>query len=60
MSQSGVDLNVIKDGLRHADLGTTLIYARLGQDAAREAFEQHGRQILEAAGKSKPTEVFGG
>ncbi len=57
MSQSGVDLNVIKDGLRHADLGTTLIYARLGEDAAREAFEQHGRRIMEATGRAGPTIV---
>ncbi len=60
MSESGVDLNRIKDALRHANVATTLIYARLSEDAAREPFEEHGRRILEAAGKSRPVEVVGG
>ena len=60
LSQAGEDLNLIKNALRHADLSTTLVYARLGEDAPREAMEAHGRRILEAAGKSGPVEVIEG
>ncbi len=59
MTQAGVDLNVIKDALRHANLSTTLTYARLGEDVAREPMEEHGRRILEAAGRRAPAEVLG-
>lgn len=58
LTQSGVDLNVIKDALRHADLSTTLIYARLGEDPAREAFEEHGKAIMKAS--KGPLRVVGG
>ncbi len=37
MTQDKVDFNRIKDALRHSNLSTTLTYARLGDDAAREA-----------------------
>ena len=57
MTADGIDLNVIKTGLRHADIATTLTYARLGQDADREAFERHGQRIMEAAGKTGPVGV---
>ena len=60
LSQGGVDLNTIKDALRHAHISTTLGYAQLGSDPAREAMEAHGRRILEAAGKRGPVEVVGG
>jgi integrase len=60
LTQDGTDLNLIKDALRHANLSTTLTYARLGQDAAREAMERHGQRILEAAGKRGPVAVVGG
>ena len=60
MSQAGVDLNKIKDALRHSKITTTLIYARLGEDAAREPMEQHGRAILEAAGRRGPLVVVEG
>ena len=59
LSQGGVDLNRIKDALRHSNISTTLIYARLGEDAAKPAMEEHGRRILEAAGKHRPREVVG-
>lgn len=59
LTQDGTDLNVIKEGLRHANISTTLTYARLGRDAAREAFEAHGKRILAAAGKSAPVDVTG-
>jgi site-specific recombinase XerD len=60
MTQAHVDLNTIRDGLRHANIATTLTYARLGADPAREAFEAHGQRVMEAAGKSKLVEVAGG
>ena len=60
LTQDGVDLVVVKDALRHANISTTLTYARLGADPAREAMEDHGRRILEAAGKRGPREVVGG
>ncbi len=60
MTQDGVDLNKIKDALRHADISTTLTYARLGQDAAREPMEDHARRILEAAGRRGPLVVVEG
>ena len=50
MSQRGEDLNLIKQGLRHCELATTLIYARLGEDAARPAFERHGEYLMKIAG----------
>lgn len=57
MTQSGVDLNVIKDALRHANINTTLTYARLGADPAREAMEAHGKRIMEAAKRTGPVAV---
>ena len=60
LSQSGVDLNLIRDALRHASISTTLTYARLGEDAARDVMEDHGRRILEAAGDHGPLKVVDG
>jgi hypothetical protein len=60
MTQGGVDLNMVKDALRHQNISTTLIYARLGADPAREAIEEHGRRILKAAGRKGPLAVVGG
>ena len=60
MTQSGVDLNVIRDALRHANVSTTLTYARLGADPAREAMEAHGRRIMEAAKRTGPVAVGDG
>ena len=60
MSQADVDLNKIKDALRHSAISTTLVYARLGQDAARKPMEDHGRRILKAAGRHGPLVVVGG
>ena len=59
LTQGGVDLNRIKDALRHANISTTLVYARLGEDAAKPAMEEHAKRILEAAGKHRPAEVVG-
>ncbi len=60
MTQDHVDLNTIKDALRHADIATTITYARLGEDAARKPMEDHGRRILEAAGRRGPLVVVDG
>ena len=51
LSKAGVDLNTIKHALRHASLSTTLTYARLGEEPARAALEQHSRHVMEVAGK---------
>ena len=59
LSQSGVDLNVVKDAMRHANLATTLIYAQLGADPAREALEQHGRKVMEIIGGPRLVESGG-
>ena len=59
LSQHGADLNLVKDALRHQSISTTITYARLAADSAREAMEDHGRRILEAAGALGPREVAG-
>ncbi len=51
MSQADVDLNKIKIALRHSNIATTLTYARLGADPARDAFEDHGKRVMEIAGR---------
>lgn len=58
MSQAKVDLNTIKDALRHASISTTLTYARLGADPAREAIEDYGQRVLAIAGKIEPADVI--
>jgi integrase len=58
MSQSKVDLNTIKSALRHASIATTLTYARLGADSAREAIEDYGQRVLASAGKAKSGQVI--
>lgn len=60
MTQAGVDLNRIKAGLRHANIATTLIYARLGDDAARDAFEEHGQRLEKTAGRHGLLRVLDG
>jgi integrase len=57
LSQSGVELNVIKEGLRHASISTTLTYARLGADPAREALEAHGKAILRGSKTTNDEEI---
>lgn len=60
MSQGGVDLNTVKDALRHQNISTTLTYAQLGADPARAAMEEHGRKVMEAAKRKGPLAVVGG
>lgn len=57
LTSEGVDLNTIKEGLRHALISTTLRYARLAQDATRPAFEEHGQRVREAARRAGPVGV---
>lgn len=58
LSSDSVDLNQIKEALRHSSISTTLTYARLGQDPARDAMESHGERVMRIAGKARP--VTGG
>ncbi len=59
LTQDGVDLNRIKEALRHADISTTLTYSRLHEDAAKPVMEEHGLRILEASCKHRPAAVAG-
>jgi len=56
LAQSGNSLHLIGRVLNHTNQSTTAIYARLGQDQAREALEQHGTQILNVA-KGEKAEI---
>jgi integrase len=57
MSSMGTDLNMIKSALRHKEIATTLTYARLADDAARPAMEEHGKNVMRLAGKVGPVGV---
>lgn len=57
MSSMGTDLNMIKNALRHSEISTTLTYARLADDAARPAMEEHGKNVMRLAGKAGPVGV---
>ena len=59
LTKDSVDLNQIKEALRHASISTTLTYARLGEDPAREAMESHGERIMEVAGNVRPVNGSG-
>ncbi len=54
LSSDSVDLNQIKEALRHASISTTLTYARLGADPARKAMESHGKKVMKMAGNVRP------
>jgi integrase len=57
MSQASTDLNTIREALRHSSILTTLTYARLGADPARQAMEEHGRRVMEIAGRQRMVET---
>ena len=59
LTSGGVDLNRIKEALRHSEISTTLIYARLGDDPVREAMEDHGRRLMEMTGRVRPVGTGG-
>lgn len=50
---AGHSLPLIGKVLNHSNPSTTAIYARIAEDAARRALEDHGRRIVEAGGYSK-------
>ena len=56
LTQAQVDLNTIREALRHASIATTLVYSRLGADPARAAIEDHGRRFMEIAGHPRLVE----
>ena len=45
LAQSGNSLHLIGKVLNHSNQSTTAVYARFGQDSARDALEQHGQMI---------------
>ena len=47
MAQQGNSLHLIGRVLNHADVKTTQVYARLGEDQARNALEQHGELLMQ-------------
>lgn len=50
MAMSGASLPLIGKVLNHSDPSTTAIYARLAEDSARKALEEHAASILRVAG----------
>jgi site-specific recombinase XerD len=56
LAQSGNSLHLIGKVLNHSNVTTTQVYARFGQDQVRDALEQHGTKIVNAA-KEKHAEV---
>jgi integrase len=59
LAQSGASLHLIGKILNHADIKTTAIYARFGEDSARTALEQHGAKIMGIAGLAPLAKVVG-
>jgi len=58
MANSGRSLHLIGTILRHSRSSVTEVYARFHEDAAREALEAHGKQIMGIAGKSPVAKVI--
>lgn len=58
LAQSGNSLHLIGRILNHSDQKTTETYARFQQDNLKAALDQHGKQMMGIAGKSKPAEVI--
>lgn len=53
----GVNLTVIQKTLGHADVSTTMIYARLNLDPVRQAVHAAPAAMLTASGMIPPAEV---
>jgi integrase len=51
MAQDGVSLQLIGKVLNHTQLSTTEVYARLADDAARDALERHGAKVIDIASR---------
>ncbi len=49
LATSGASLPLIGKVLDHSNPSTTAIYARLGEDPARKAIEEHGQQVMDVA-----------
>jgi integrase len=49
LATAGESLHLIGKVLNHADVQTTAIYARLSEDPARRAMEEHGQRMMDAA-----------
>jgi integrase len=49
LATSGASLPLIGKVLGHTQPSTTAIYARLGEDPARKALEEHGERMMEVA-----------
>ncbi|MHB8766397.1 MAG: tyrosine-type recombinase/integrase [Deferrisomatales bacterium] len=49
LATAGESLPLIGKVLNHADVKTTAIYARIAEDPARRAMEEHGQRIVETA-----------
>ena len=45
MTQAGTDLNAVREALRHRNISTTLTYARLRDEQARDALELHSERL---------------
>jgi integrase len=54
LATSGASLTLIGKVLNHSNASTTQIYARLAEDAARTALEEHGDRIGPLLGLTKP------
>ena len=59
LASSGASLHLISQVLHHSDLDTTRIYARLADDTARTALEEHGEALLEAVNGKGPGKGVG-
>jgi len=57
LAQSGNSLLIIQKTLNHSTMAATMVYARLGEDPVRKALEDHGKQIMAAAGKSECAKI---
>jgi integrase len=57
LAQSGNSLHLIGRVLNHSNASTTQVYARFGEDNVRTALEQHGANIMGAAGLTPTAEV---
>jgi integrase len=57
LAQAGNSLHLIGRVLDHSNASTTAVYARFGEDAVRNALEQHGARIMGIAGLAPTAEV---
>jgi len=58
LAQSGNSILVIQKALNHSTIQAAMIYARMSEDPVRKAMEEHGKQIMAAAGKGKRANIL--